>query len=585
MSLMSPKLDLNESEFEKYTWNVIANYFEQNHGLQLIKHVINSYDDFISNKIEQIIEGFNPIQVNYNYIPDKDIYEYQININVKNPEISKPIIFEKDGSSKIMTPQEARQRNFYYAGILYIDLFIEVLYIVNDLVVHKTKIIKKVNIGKIPIMVRSRYCILKEHNMFTESNKECKYDYGGYFITNGNEKVIVSQDRIAENKTYVFLDSKLSAYSHVAEIRSVLDNTFGPPKLTTIKLSSKSTQFGKFIRIIIHHIRIEIPLFILFRALGIESDKDIIKYIVLDIDAPANVDLISELKGSSVEANNCLFQIDALTYMSKYLNISGFQKEYIQILDKRINIIKDILKNDFLPHVGTDYHKKAMYLGYMVRKLLSCYLKRHNLDDRDSYLNKKVDTPGILMANIFRQYYGKVIRDMKNMLYKEILNGPWKATSDFINIINICNLYKIIKSNTIEAGLKYSLATGNWGIKNNINKTKQGVAQVLNRLTYNATLSHLRRINTPMEKGGKLVQPRKLHATQFGYICPCECFAPDTPILLWDGNIKKAKDIIVGDELIDDKGNPTRVKSTCKGYNDYVRCNFQKKEFYELYRN
>jgi hypothetical protein len=219
-----------------------------------------------------------------------------------------------------------------------------------------------------------------------------------------------------------------------------------------------------------------------------------------------------------------------------------------------------------LPHVGTDYHKKALYLGYMVRKLLNCYFNKRKLDDRDSYLNKKVDTPGILMANIFRQYYGKVIRDMKNMLFKEIVNGPWKATMDFINIINICNLYKIIKSSTIEAGLKYSLATGNWGIKNNINKTKQGVAQVLNRLTYIATLSHLRRINTPMEKGGKLVQPRKLHATQYGIICSAECFDPNTPILLWNGKIKKAEDIIVGDYLIDDEGNSTRVKSTCEGY-------------------
>ena len=510
------KIDLNDSEFEKLTWNIISSYFEQGNGLQLIKHVIDSYNDFVSVKIEQILEGFNPIKINYNYLPEKDIFEYQININVKNPELSAPRSIEKDGSTALMLPQEARQRNFYYAGILYVDLYIEVLYIVNEVVVHKTKIIKRVNIGKIPIMVRSKYCILKDLNMFNEGNKECKFDYGGYFITNGNEKAIVSQDRIAENKTYVFLDNKLSSYSHIAEIRSVLDNTFGPPKLTTLKLSSKSTQFGKFIRVVIHHIRVDIPIFILFRALGIESDKDIVKYIVLDLEAPENEPLISELKGSSVEANTCLFQIDALTYMSKNLNISGYAKEYIQLTDKRINIIKDILKNDFLPHVGTDYNKKALYLGYMVRKLLQCYFKRRKLDDRDSYLNKKVDTPGILMANIFRQYYGKVIRDMKNMLFKEITNGPWKATMDFVNIINVCNLYKIIKSSTIDAGLKYSLATGNWGIKNNINKTKLGVAQVLNRLTYNATLSHLRRINTPMEKGGKLVQPRKLHSTQWG---------------------------------------------------------------------
>jgi hypothetical protein len=112
--------------------------------------------------------------------------------------------------------------------------------------------------------------------------------------------------------------------------------------------------------------------------------------------------------------------------------------------------------------------------------------------------------------------------------------------------------------------MRYALATGNWGIKSN--KNKQGVAQVLNRMTYPATLSHLRRINTPIEKSGKLIQPRKLHSTQWGIICPSECFDPNTPILLWDGTIKKAEDIIVGDYLIDDKGNSVRVRTTCSGH-------------------
>jgi DNA-directed RNA polymerase beta subunit len=186
----------------------------------------------------------------------------------------------------------------------------------------------------------------------------------------------------------------------------------------------------------------------------------------------------------------------------------------------KLKIVENILRNEFLPHVGTDFNKKALYLGYMVNKLLKCFIRVLPMDDRDSYINKRVDTPGILMANLFRQYYGKLIKDMKNMLQKEVNNGSWKATNNFINVINKVNINKIIKSTIIESGIKYGLATGNWGIKNN--KTKQGVAQVLNRMTYNATISHLRRINTPIEKSGKLVQPRKLHATQWGVICPCE---------------------------------------------------------------
>ena len=429
-----------------------------------------------------------------------------------------------------MTPNEARQRNLCYSGNLYVDLYINVEYLDkeendedNYNVIYKNKIIKKINLGKIPIMVNSNYCILKNPNILLNNSDECKYEHGGYFIINGNEKVIVSQDRIAENKTYVFKDTKLSAYSYIAEIRSVPENIFSPPKLTVLKLSSKSTQFGKYMRVVIHHVKHDIPIFILFRALGIESDKEIIQYILYDLDDAYNLKLAQNLKGCIEESNNYLYTSDALEYLSNYLSITGYPKEMLSNKDSKINIIKKILKDDFLPHVGTDYKNKSLYLGYMVKKLLMCSMELTPLDDRDSYINKRIDTPGIMMANLFRQYYGKVVRDMKNMIYKEIQNGgSWKINNNFLNIINQSNIYKIMKSTTIESGFKYSLATGNWGVKNQLNKSKQGVAQVLNRLTYMATLSHLRRINTPMEKNGKLIHPRKLHNTQWGIICPSE---------------------------------------------------------------
>ena len=126
------------------------------------------------------------------------------------------------------------------------------------------------------------------------------------------------------------------------------------------------------------------------------------------------------------------------------------------------------------------------------------------------------------MAILFRQYFTKLVKDMRNSIMKELNSNPWK--NDMVlsidNVINSNNLYKILKSTTIESGLKYGYATGNWGIKSN--NTKVGIAQVLNRLTYTSTLSHLRRVNTPTEKTGKLVAPRKLHNTQWGIICPTE---------------------------------------------------------------
>jgi DNA-directed RNA polymerase beta subunit len=441
---------------------------------------------------------------------------------MKNPVLSKPTIHEKDGSTKIMTPNDARLRNFTYAAPLSVDLELSFRTFDEETktVRNEKKKLQTINLGKIPIMVKSKYCVL-DANAEVENISECRRDTGGYFVINGNEKVVISQDRISENKTFVFTNSKTgTAFSHIAEIRSVAESRFGVPKTTTLKLSAKSNHFGRYIRVNVHHVKHDVPLFILFKALGIESDKQILEYICYDVTDPVNEVVLKELVGSIDEASDIVCARDALEYMAKYFHINGYPREMITNKHHRLNILRNVLETEFLPHVGPDFKKKGLYLGYMTNKLVRCYLGLWPLDDRDSYINKRVDSPGVLMANLFRQYYGKMVKDMKNMVQKEINNGAWKATGQFANVINKVNVYKIIKPTVIESGLKYALATGNWGVKSN--KNKQGVAQVLNRMTYNAGLSHMRRVNTPLEKSGKLVQPRKLHATQFGYICPAE---------------------------------------------------------------
>lgn len=531
---MSVSSAITKDQFDICTWNVVDSYFQVNKGYQLVKHQLESFNDFVLRKIEQIIDGFNDIDIYHHFINEVDKkevnkFKYLLKIEIKNPVLGKPVIFEKDGSTKLMTPNDARQRNFTYSSPLYVDIHVTAKTYQSqnensssddeqEYLVEK-KTLNNVLLGKVPIMVRSNYCVLRNAQ---HTKNECRYDYGGYFIINGNEKVIISQDRISENKTYVFVNNKISTYSHIAEIRSVQENKLGVPKITTLKLSSRANQFGRYIRVNIHHIKNDIPLFILFKALGLNNDKEIIRYIVHDIDSSnyLNTLIINELIGCIEEANQVMCPKAALEYLSRYLNITGYPKEVLNNKHQRINIIRNILEKEFLPHVGKDFQKKALYLGYMVNKLIKCFLGLKEFDDRDSYINKRVDTPGVLMANLFRQYYGKVIKDMKNMIQKEINTGGWKATNKFINVINKVNVSKIIKSTIIDSGMRYALATGNWGIKSN--KNKQGVAQVLNRMTYSATLSHLRRINTPIEKSGKLVQPRKLHSTQWGIICPSE---------------------------------------------------------------
>lgn len=516
---------IDKEDFLNVTDKLTTDNYRGNKGRELVDHQIGSFEDFISNKLEQTIKGFNPIQIASGYMPELSEtlgvpqYQYYIDIMLDNPQMSKPMIDERDGSTKVMTPMDARNRKLTYSSPLTVDLHVQTKTHDHETntYISENKRINNVLLGKIPIMVGSKYCITSIHENNTD---ECPFDFGGYFIINGNEKVLVSHDRIEEGKTFVYPCKDSPTYKYIGEIRSVKENTYSVPKTTSVKMSSKPNQHGHYIRVNIHHIKQDIPVFILFRAFGFESDRDIINLIVYDIDDPENADIVRALIGSVEDANNVLYTREAMEYLMKYLNISGYPKEFMGNHVKRMEILSNVLHTECLPHVGEELYKKALYLGYMVNKLIKCSLGKLPLDDRDSYINKRVDTAGTLIASLFRQNLGKLIKDLRNGIQKEIKSNVNKQNSKIINVINPVTMFRLIKPRTIECGLKYSFSTGNWGTKSN--KTKQGVAQVRSTLTYNASISHARRIVTPIDRKAKLMLPRKLHGTQIGVICPAE---------------------------------------------------------------
>ena len=540
----------------------------------LVRHQVESFNEFLDKKLVQIIQGFNPIQVCHNYSADASDFRYKMFLNVLRPSLAKPMYQTNDGASMLMTPHMARINNLTYACSLYVDIHIITEVINTDGVTERNETtINGVCLGKIPIMIRSKACVLSQMptlaDGFTtgESDKnECRFDYGGYFVVNGNEKVVISQDRISENKTLVFAPNG-NGDGLNAEIRSMPDLVFLPPKTTSLHMAGKPNHMGHVIRLNASFLRSEIPLFVMFRALGIESDRDIYAHIVLDLDSKKNQRIIAELAACAEDACDVHTQEDALNVIKGVLGTTGTPKEYLEQPGRNMEIIKTTMRNDFLSHTGPSFKKKALYVGYMVRKLLAIHLGYQEYDNRDSYLNKRIDTPGILYANLFRQCYGKLIKDVRNLVVREL--NLWRATPNVpMQLLTSNNIHRFFKQTVIESGLRYALSTGNWGVKSigSFQNIRQGVAQVLNRMSYLSMLSHLRRISTPMEKNGKLVQPRKLVNTQWGMVCPAECFAPDTPILLWDGTIKYAKYIGVGDYLIDDNGNSIKVRSTCSGF-------------------
>ena len=509
-------------DWEKDTWEVIKLLLTRDD--YLIKHQLDSFNDFKDRLLANIIQHYNPIKLNYLQQPNGQ-FQYSIELRFGDIHLAPASIHENNGSLKVMLPNEARKRSFTYSANQYVDLYIKTMVLVEGTTYEiEEKCLKKIQFGKIPIMLHSNHlCVLsKKDNQTLKDFEECIYDRGGYFIVNGSEKVLVSQERKWENKVYCFKSSKSqNKYSHTAEISSIGHDDFYNPKTNQVKLTSKIGINGKTIKVSLPNIRHDVPLFIFYRLLGIESDKAILEYILNDIECGESEEFLNLIKPSLEEANQYITREACVDYVIKYIQQVNI-KDKTDKLDRsrKLQLLDDILHNDFLPHMGKNLKMKSYFLGYMTKKMLSVYLKKLPYDDRDSYLNKKLDTPGILMGNLYKLYFNKLIKEIKTQLNKEFNNGSWKANNQFHDIINMSNIYKIVKNITIERGLKYGLSTGNWGIRNM--QSKQGIAQVLSRLTYNSTLSHLRRINTPIEKSGKVLGPRKLHSTQWGLVCPAE---------------------------------------------------------------
>ena len=530
--------DEKEVNLEKDYVPILKSYFNQcKSGHQMVRHQVDSFDYFIETLIPNVIKQFNPICVYYEYQKDANKYLYEFQLSFGEIAVEPPMIFENDGSFDEMTPSKARSRSLTYASNLRADLEVKIIHRTGDpdkLDVENVYVKKlfKVLLGKIPIMVQSKYCILTKYkNISRKELGECRYDPGGYFIINGNEKVIIAQERSVNNMVNIFKTSNKpkNTFLNSCEVKSESDEFFGAIRNLSVKIRTKDNA----IRVMAHRFRIDLPLWAFFVALGIESDEEIVKMIVYDINAEENKAIIAflhpsieDIRHSITEFKTELLQQSlALDYLTRNITYLGSPKDIRLTNEDKIGYLKKILAEEFLPHCGRDFKKKAFYLGYMVNRLILDQLNANDMtcDDRDDYANKRVDSSGILMGSLFGQCFKALVKDMKKAIVKELKNNKnWKSENDITEIININNISKLAKPNIIEGGLKYSLATGDWKVKSSRAKSRSGTAQVLSRLTYPSAISHLRRVNSPAEKNGKIIPPRKIHNSSWGNICPAE---------------------------------------------------------------
>ena len=531
------------------TKKTIESYFE-NTKRYWTKHQIDSYDDVFINQMPKILKQFNPIVVQPGSNEDE---QFKINIfmgakfNTENKEIEvNNSIFSshsvlkglhtenedmKNENLKDITyplyPNECRLRNITYETGLFVDVVVEFIIADTRIQIYEYP---QVFLGSVPIMVHSLNCIVRDlSDSELYSVGECIFDKGGYFIIDGKEKTVVAQEEKMDNIIFI---SKKEQDIH-AIVKSQPTGTFHTPRITKLIYSFKKKQI--FVQIPM--LKKEIPLWVIFKALNILSDKDIIDYICIDIENNEWIfdvlyTSISEKIEPGIHTYNIISQEDAFAYIEQYI-------EQVNEKDRK-NYIYYILIHQFLPHVGNPdkntipelLKKKALFLGHMVNELIHVKMNNKKCTDVDSYVNKRVFTSGFLFGKLFRDIYFRIrnnIEEQTNILYSMYskdneLEGRVKIDK-FIDIFRDrinkpTNEVNIFNSDILSEGMRYAFKNC-WGLQHTM-CSRQDIVQDLERKSFMGTVSHLRRIVSQLPDTAKIRAPHSLHPSSWGLICPCE---------------------------------------------------------------
>jgi DNA-directed RNA polymerase beta subunit len=486
------------------------------------RHLHNSFDKFIDDAIPRF---FTEVQHVFSEVitEERDIRHKFVfaNIRPEPPKLTNGI--------DPMFPADARHLAMPYSMTIYADVtqVKEVIDInstsannKNVTQVGRTELNRPIMI--VPAMVRSKYCNL---NIYKEETRdECKYDPGGYFIVNGSEKVVICQDRMLHNEPMVFVKKSSNIAFHVVQVNSKAPDSNGMMQAMSIKMKKDNVMIAKI------PILYEVNVMIIFRALGIESDKDIIEYCAYNKADHHMVELLRASLDSCVNDDTdnetkIQTQADAIDYLIGKMRVAKKYTESDQktkLEQKKLHLM-DLFRTNFLPHVegssSEPYREKAYYLGYMVNKLLNVQLGRVPVDNRDSYCKKRVDNIMELFEEIMIQQYKNNISECNKQFTARM--------GDEIDAAEPYNVIHQFKAGTFEQGFKASLMLGNW-------PRKKGVSQMLQRFSYMQLLSFLSRIDSQSgtQSASKLTKPRQLDPSSVPFLC----VTGDTEVLLADGS-------------------------------------------------
>ncbi|MDW8043868.1 MAG: DNA-directed RNA polymerase subunit B [Nitrososphaerota archaeon] len=439
----------------------------------LIAHHFRSYEYFVREGLERLLKSMSPQE-----IKTKQGVAY---LYFRDPEIGPPTIREVDGSERhYVTPNECRLRNLSYTAPIYVRITLKL----DDQEIVKSE---RVQIGVLPIMVKSSVCPLSR---MTDEELvaigEDPADPGGYFIINGSERVIVAIEDLAPNKVLITSKEQDGGVQYSAAVISI---SYG--RQSKVEVTYKP---GGPVRVFFAKIHKGIPLIVMLRALGMENDKQIAEFVS---PLPEVQEMLIE---SFREAEGIEDKKEALRFLGNRVAF-GYAEEY------RIERAEQMLDNNFLIHLGTSKDarfKKAVMLCDIVGKLLETAAGIRKPDDKDHYANKRLKLESQLLTELYRSALNKLIRDIRYQLERILITRQPVSLSTFI------------RPGIVNDVVLTAFSTGNWP------GGRVGVTQILNRTNYLATVSHLRRVQSPLSRSQPHFEARDLHGTHWGRICPAE---------------------------------------------------------------
>ncbi len=463
-------------------------------------HHLMSYNDFVNNWIQRVVDNISVgDDETPNGIVQTDVEGYKIKLG--KIRVGRPQRKEADGSTDYLTPMEARLRDMTYDAPVFME-FIPVL----EGIEHEPE---EVNIGNLPIMVKSDRCNIVKDNLeelqnasYTDEEyheelrrlQEDPLDPGGYFIVNGSERVLISLEDLAPNRVMVEFNKR---YGRSVEVAKVFSQRDGFRALISVEKKRDGS-----LMVDVPNASNQIPLVVFMRALGLQTDEELVKAVVTHPDMMPTV--LANIEDAR-EEHGVASKDDAIEFLGRKL-AGGQAREY------RRKRAESLMDRTLLPHLGNEPEerlKKAVFLGRMARVVLELALGHIEEDDKDHYANKRIKLAGNLMEDLFRVAFKQLAKDIKYQLERaHSRNRELKVST-------------AVRSDVLSQRLLHALATGNWV------GGRAGVSQLLDRTANLSALSHLRRIVSPLTRSQPHFEARDLHPTQWGRLCPNE--TPEGP--------------------------------------------------------